>query len=123
MNCPSCNSKIGKINSARLVIFLASRKAIACPHCNTSIYPQTNHTLEYFKLIIFVLFWIGLVLFFMAILFGQVLGHESALITCFWLWILVIVIFTSIIVCNLASIFFSKMFLKFKERKKVTRTL
>lgn len=123
MNCPSCSSKIGKINSARLVLFLASRKAIACPRCNTSIYPQTNYTVEYFKLIIFVIFWIGIFLFFIAILFGQVLGYESSLIICFWFWILVIVIFTSIILCNLALILFSNRVLKFRERKKLREPL
>ena len=123
MNCPSCNSKIGLINSARLAIFLASRKAIPCPHCHTSLYPQTNQTLEYFKLVIFVLFWIGIFLFFAAILFGQVLGYKSALIMCFCLWILVIAIFISIIFCNLVVIILSKMFSKFIGKKRVREVL
>jgi hypothetical protein len=123
MNCPSCKATIGLINSARLAIFLASRKAIACPHCNTSLYPQTNYTLEYFKLVIFVLFWIGLFLFLVAILFGQVLGYKSALIMCFCLWILAIAIFISIILCNLVVIILSKMFCKFIGKTKSSRSL
>ena len=118
MKCPSCNSKIGMIKSGKFTIGLALRKAMPCPYCNTTIYKLAKPTWEYFKLIIFVTFWFGLVLFLIAIIFGRVLGYESALTICFWFWILVVVIFTSIIPSNLAIIFSHKIYIKFRGRPK-----
>ena len=118
MECPSCNSKIGMIKSGKFTIGLALRKAMPCPYCNTTIYKLTKPTWEYFKLIIFVTFWFGLVLFLIAIIFGLVLGYESALTICFWFWILVVIIFTSIILSNLAVIFSHKIYTKFRGRQK-----
>jgi DNA-directed RNA polymerase subunit RPC12/RpoP len=88
MKCPSCDSKIGMMKWGKFTVGLALRKAMPCPYCNANIYRLTNPTWEYFKLIIFVTFWIGFVLFLIALIFGRVLGYDSALIICFWFWIL-----------------------------------
>ena len=118
MECSSCNSKIGMIKSGTFMIGLALRKAMPCPYSNTTIYKLTKPTWEYFKSIIFVTFWFGLVLFLIAIIFGRVLGYESALTICFWFWILVVIIFTSTILSNLAVIFSHKIYIKFRGRPK-----
>lgn len=117
MKCPSCNLNIGVIKSAKFTISLALRKSKPCPHCNATIYQQTNPTWEYFKLIIFVIFWFGLFLFLLAMIFGRQVGHETALIICFWFWIIVIIVFTLIILCNLAVIFLHKIFNKIRDKK------
>jgi len=90
MKCPSCNLNIGVIKSAKFTISLALRKSKPCPHCDATIYQQTNPTWEYFKLINFIIFWFGLFLFLLAMIFGGQVGYETALIICFWLWIIVI---------------------------------
>ena len=119
MRCSSCNSKIGMIKCSKFMIGLALKKAMPCPYCNNNIYRLTNPTWEYFKLIIFVTFWFGLVLFLVAIIFGRVLGYESALTICFWFWVLVVIIFISIILSNLAVIFSHKVYIKFRGKQKV----
>jgi len=115
MKCPSCNLNIGVIKSAKFTISLALRKTKPCPHCNATIYQQTNPTWEYFKLIIFVIFWFGLFLFLLAMIFGRQVGHETALIICFW--IIVIIVFTLIILYNLAVIFLHKIYIKIRDKK------
>jgi len=109
MKCPACNLSIGVINSAKLAINLALRKPMPCPHCNAAINQQTNPTWEHFKFIIFVIFWLGLILFLIALLFGRQVGYESALKICFWLWIILIVVFVLIVLCDLAVIFLRKI--------------
>ena len=116
MKCPSCNLNIGVIKSFKFTISLALRKSKPCPHCNATIYQQTNPTWEYFKLIIFVIFWFGIFLFLLAMIFGRQVGYESALIVCFWFWIIVIIIISSIILCNLAIICFYKIYIKIRSK-------
>jgi hypothetical protein len=118
MKCTACKSKIGMIKSGMFTIGLALRKAMSCPYCKTTIYRLENPTWEYFKLIIFVIFWFGLVLFLIAVIFGRVLGYKSALTICFWFWILVVIIFTSLILSNLAVIFSHKIYIKLRGRPK-----
>lgn len=77
---------------------------------------ETNPTWEYYKSIIFVIFWIELVLFLIAIIFGRLLGYNFTLITCLWLGIIVAAVFTSIVFANLAVIFFYKAYLKIKKK-------
>ena len=117
MKCPSCKSKIGMIKCNKFIIGLAFRKAMPCPYCGTDIFKLTNPTWEYFKLIIFVIFWFGIFLFLLAMIFGRQVGYESALIVCFWFWIIVIIIISSIILCNLAIIFFYKIYIKIRAKR------
>jgi len=117
MKCPSCNLNIGVIKSAKFTISLALKKFKQCPHCGVTIYHQTNPTWEYFKLINFVIFWFGLFLFLLAIIFGRQVGYETALIVCFWLWAIVILVFTLIILGNLVVIFLHKTYRKIRDKK------
>lgn len=77
---------------------------------------ETNPTWEYFKLLIFVIFLIELVLLLTAIIFGRLLGYKLALTACFWLGIIVAACFALIISANLTVIFFSKLFLNIRKR-------
>ena len=117
MKCPSCNLNIGVIKSAKFTISLALRKSKPCPHCNATIYRQTNPTWEYFKLIIFVICWFGLFLFLLAMIFGSQVGYETALIICFWFWVFVITVLTIIILCNLTIIFLYKIYVKMRNKQ------
>ena len=117
MKCPSCKSKIGMIKNSKFIIGLAFRKAMPCPYCNANIYKLTNPTWEYFKLIIFVIFWFGILLFLLAIIFGGQVGYESALVVCFWFWIIVIIVISSIILCNLTIILFYRIYIKIREKR------
>jgi hypothetical protein len=117
MKCPSCKSKIGTIKCSKFIIGLALRKAMPCPYCDTNIYRLTNPTWEYFKLIIFVIFWFGIFLFLLAIIFGKQTGYESALIVSFWFWIIVIIVISSIILCNLAIIFIYRIYIKIRAKR------
>jgi len=65
--------------------------------------------------VIFVIFLIELVLFFIAIIFGRLLGYRFALIGCFWLGVVVAACFASIIAANLTVIFFNRLYLKIKK--------
>ena len=116
MKCPSCKSKIGMIKCSKFTIGLALRKAMPCPYCGTNIYKLANPTWEYFKLIIFVIFWFGIFLFLLAIIFGGQVGYESALIVCFWLWIIVIIVISSIILLNPAMILFYRIYIKIRKK-------
>jgi hypothetical protein len=118
MKCPSCDSKIGMIKWGKFTMGLALRKAMPCPYCNAKIYRLNNPTWEYFKLIIFVTFWIGFVLFLIALIFGRALGYDWALMICFWFWILAVLIFTSIVLFNLAVILLHKIYIKLRKKPK-----
>ena len=76
----------------------------------------TDPNWEYFKLLIFVIFLIELVLFLTAIIFGRLLGYELALRVCLWFGIIVAACFALIISANLTVIFFSKLFHNTRKR-------
>lgn len=118
MKCPSCSSRIEIITNAKFMITLALRKAMMCPYCKANIYKQTNHTWEYFKLIIFSIFFIGFILFLLAIILSQQIGIKSALTICFWYWVVVIVVIFAIILLNLTLISFHKMYVIVRKEKK-----
>jgi len=109
--------KIGIIKNAKFIIRHALKKATPCPYCNINIYKQINPTWEYLKLIFFSVFLIGLIFFLLAIIFGKQVGFKSALVICFWFWIFAVGIIFSIILLNLASIFFNKIYLKIIKSK------
>ena len=117
MKCPLCKSKIGMIKCSKFIIGLVFKKAMSCPYCDANIYRLTNPTWEYFKLIIFVIFWFGIFLFLLAMIFGRQVGYKSALIVCFWFWIIVITVISLIILCNLAIIFFYRMYIKIRAKR------
>jgi hypothetical protein len=77
---------------------------------------ETNPTWEYFKLLVFVIFLIELVLFLIAMIFGRLLGYELTLTACFWFGLIVAACFALIISANLTVIFFSKLFSNIRKR-------
>jgi len=71
---------------------------------------ETNPTWDYFKLLLFVLFLAELALFFMAIIFGRLIGYDWALIACVWLGVIVAACFLLIVLINLLVVFYQKIF-------------
>jgi len=71
---------------------------------------ETNPTWGYFKLLLYVLFLIELVLFFIAIIFGRLLGYKLALTACFWLGVIVAACYALIVLLNVLAIISHKLF-------------
>ena len=71
---------------------------------------ETNPTWDYFKLLLFVLFLIELVLFFTAIIFGRVLGYKLALTACFWLGVIMAACYALIVLSNVLVIASHRLF-------------
>ena len=69
----------------------------------------THPTWDYFKLVLFVFFLTELVLFFMAILFGRLLGYDWTLTACLWLGLIVAACFALIVIGNLLIIIGKKL--------------
>jgi hypothetical protein len=116
MECSSCSKKINGIQNLKFWIKFFLRKAATCPYCRTALYAKENPTREYFKLIFFTLFFFGLALFLMAMIFSRQVGFKSAVIICFWFWIIIIAVFLSTILLNWAVIGFKRVY--FGEVKK-----
>jgi len=70
---------------------------------------ERNPTWEYFRLLLFVLFLIELVLFFLAIIFGRLLGYDLTFVSCFWLGVIIAACFTIIVLFNVLVIFCHKL--------------
>jgi len=71
---------------------------------------KTNPTWEYFKLILFVIGWIELFLFFISVLWGRILGYQLIFMICFWIGVIIGIVFLSIILFNLLMIGLQKLF-------------
>ncbi len=110
MQCPSCFHHIGMLPSIRLTISLLRKKYKQCPYCRIRIYRPINPTWEYFKLITFVVTWFGVFLFLLAVIFGRQVGYETALIICFWFWLMIVMVFLVIVLGNLGMIFVQRIF-------------
>ena len=81
-----------------------------------SLEKETNPTWDYFKLLLFILFLIELALFFMAILFGRLLGYDLALTACFWIGVIVAASFGLIVLSNVFVIVCRRVFRMIKEK-------
>lgn len=80
---------------------------------------KTNPTWDHFKLLLFVLFLTELALFFMAIIFGRLIGYDWALIACFWLGVIVAGCFILIVLINLVAILCHIIFRKLNKRASI----
>ena len=69
----------------------------------------TNPTWDYFKILLFVLFLIELVLFFIAIIFGRILGYDWSFVICFWLGIIVAGCISLIVLLNWLALLYHKL--------------
>ena len=76
---------------------------------------KTNPPWDYFKLLIFVVCLIELVLFLIAMIFGRLFGYQLTIIACFWLGVIVAACFAVIVFANLTIIGFNKLRLKIKK--------
>ena len=65
--------------------------------------------MDYFKLVLFVFFLAELILFFMAVLFGRLLGYDWTLTACFWIGLIVAACFALIVVGNFLVILGGKL--------------
>ena len=73
---------------------------------------DTNPTRDYFKLVLFVLFLLELVLFFIAIICGRILGYDCSFVICFWLGIIVAGSISLIVLMNLMTLLYHKLIRK-----------
>jgi uncharacterized membrane protein YhaH (DUF805 family) len=79
---------------------------------------ETNPARDYFKLLLFVLFLIELVLFFAAIIFGRLLDYDLAFIVCFWFGIIVAGCYALIVLSNVLVIACIKLFRIIMRKKR-----
>lgn len=70
-------------------------------------------TREYIKLLLFIVGWIELFLFIVAALFGRVLGFKITFLICFWIGVIIIAVFLSIILMNFVAVGFQKLYFWF----------
>lgn len=71
---------------------------------------------DYFELIIFIAIWLGIFLFFVALLFGHHVGYWKAINVCFWYWIFILIVFLLIIALNLLAIGISQCIKYYKGK-------
>ncbi len=109
MQCPSCHHRIGMLFGMVFTLGLSRKKYKHCPYCGIRIYRLVNPTWEYYKLISFIVGWIGVFLFLLAVIFGRQVGYETALFICFWFWLLIILVFLLIIFGNFGIIILKKI--------------
>ena len=74
-----------------------------------------NPTWDHFKILLFVLFLIELVIFFMAFIFGRLLGYGATLRACLWLGVIMAVCYASLVLANVFIILFQKLILGSKR--------
>ena len=117
MECPTCDFKLSILQNTKFILRYMLKKATSCPYCNATIYRQTNPTWEYLKLIFFSAFLIGVVFFFLAIIFGKQIDYKSTLIICFWFWLIGVGVIFSIVLLNVIFIFANKMYHKIIKSK------
>ena len=73
---------------------------------------STNKSLDYFKLILFVLFLAELFLFLILIIYGRFLGYDNTFKICFWLGVIVAGCFVLIVLANFFIIMLDRFFRK-----------
>jgi len=78
---------------------------------------KASPTRDYFKLLIFVLLLIELILFFTALVFGRILGYRQTIIACFWFGIVVAGCVGLIVCANVAVIILKRLTLTIRGSK------
>ncbi len=118
MKCPSCNIEIGLFKNPIIRTKLSFKKAVSCPCCKVTIYSEENTAWEYYEPFIFILFLIGSLLFFMAVIFSRHVGFKSALYICFWFWIITIAVSLVILFLNLIFVLLNRLYAWIGKGKK-----
>ena len=78
---------------------------------------EAKPTWDYFELLIFIIGWIGLFLFLIAVIFAHHLGFITALKVSLGYWLFIILIFISIVFLNLLFILMRKTYRYFNKDK------
>jgi len=110
MECPACHVKIGVFKNVHFTAAFFLKRVQPCPYCKTSLYRPHYPTWAYFKDILFVIFLIGVIFFLLAIIFGTVVGYQTALVICFWFWVIAVAVIGAIILTNILSILLYKYY-------------
>lgn len=100
------------------MLFLGAGRSAICPHCGSTIYGQSSGSLDYFKLVAFVLLWFGLFLCGLATVFGRVAGFRTTYILAFTFWIVVVALFVAILATNGLILALSKFLHRALPRKR-----
>jgi len=79
---------------------------------------ESKPTWDYFELLLFILGWLGLFLFLIALIFAHHVGFFSALQVSLGYWIFIIIIFIAIIILNLLYILLQKILQHVRKVKK-----
>jgi len=77
---------------------------------------QSKPTWDYFELLLFILGWLGLFLFLIALIFGRHVGFISALKVSLGYWIFIFIVFLFIIILNLSYLLLKKIHKIIKKR-------
>jgi len=88
MQCPACQARIGLIGNPWFRVTYALKKVGTCPHCQAALHRSNYPTWAYFQDILFAIFLIGAIFFLLVMVFGTVVGYQTALVICFWFWMI-----------------------------------
>jgi hypothetical protein len=83
---------------------------------------EAKPTRDYFELLVFILGWLGLFLFLIALLFAHHIGFFTALKVSLGYWLFIVIVFAAILLLNLLYIMGKKtvyMIKKFNADHKV----
>jgi len=110
MKCPACHAKIGFFRNVHFLITYTFKRVQTCPYCGTTLQRPSYPTWDYYRDILFVIFLIGAIFFLLAIIFGSVIGYQTALVICFWFWGIAVAVIGAIIFTNILSIVLPKYY-------------
>jgi len=100
MQWPACQARIGFLRTPRFRVTYALKKVGACPYCRAALHRANDPTWFYFQDILFAIFLIGAIFFLLAMVFGAVVGYQTALVICFWFWAIAVVVVGVIVLLN-----------------------
>ena len=102
MLCPACQARISLLKNPQFRVTYALKKTGACPYCQAVLHRPNYPTWAYFQDILFAIFLIGAIFFLLAMIFGAVVGYQTALIICLWFWAIAAAVIVAIVLLNVA---------------------
>jgi len=100
MQCPACQARIGLFRNPRFRVAYALKRVGACPYCQAALHRANDPIWLYFQDILFAIFLIGVIFSLLAMVFGAVVGYQTALVICFWFWAIAVVVVGVIVLLN-----------------------
>jgi hypothetical protein len=76
---------------------------------------RDNPTWDYFRLLLFVVFLTEVLLFFLALIFGRLLGYDTTFRICFWLGVITAACFACVVLFNLCMIGIARLYFRIKR--------